>query len=365
MNHKKILFIGSFKLPKDRYYGGVYFASTTFRDGLMKEGFQIVEMDTTLKDISETRVHKRLPNIILRQLRFLFTILFNLNSKYLFVFLSGGGSYVDKVLPIFLAKILYKKVVIFARSGHLIRDYKKNKFKFFIKSTLEMSDKIICQSTFWKSYFSSLGVKESKLEIIENWVDDEKISESKNLYYPSYNKDSGESFKIIFVSRIEKAKGVDDIILLANNLKNKLNFSIHIYGAGSYENEFENNIKDNHLYDVVQFHGWLEKKDMLKTINTFHLAVFSSQIEGYPNALLDYIFAKIPIIASDISMVKAVGSEIMSYYKQGNVDDITNKVLFISNNYQQSVQNIKELYDKKSIYNSLSFSLNKLTNILK
>ncbi len=365
MNNKKILFIGSFTLPKNGQYGGVYFASTTLRDGLNKVGFQIVEMDTTLKDISETRVHKRMPNIIVRQLKFLLTILFNLNSKYLFVFLSGGGSYVDKFLPILLAKILNKKVVTFARSGHLIRDYKKNKFKIFIKNTFELSDKIICQSTFWKSYFSNLGVKESKLEIIENWVDDEKIYESKNLYYPSYNKDSGESFKIIFVSRIEKAKGVDDIILLANNLKNKLNFSIHIYGAGSYVNEFENNIKNNHLDGVVQFHGWLEKKNMLKTINTFHLALFSSQIEGYPNALLDYIFAKIPIVASDISMVKAVGSELMSYYKQGNVDDITNKVLFLSNNYKQAVQDIRELYDKKSIENSLSYSLNKLTNILK
>ncbi len=365
MNNKKILFIGSFALPKSGKYGGVYFASTTLRDGLNKVGFQIVEMDTTLRDISETRVHKRMPNIVFRQLKFLFTIIFNLNSKYLFVFLSGGGSYVDKYLPILLAKTLNKKVIIFARSGYLIRDYKKNKFRIFIKHTLELSDKIICQSTFWKSYFSNSGVKESKLEIIENWVNDEMIYESKNLSYPSYIKDSGESFKIIFVSRIEKAKGVDDIILLANNLKNKLNFSIHIYGAGSYVDEFENNIRNNNLDGVVQFHGWLEKKNMLKKISTFHLAVFSSQIEGYPNALLDYIFAKIPIVASDILMVKAVGGELMSYYKQGNVDDITNKVLFISNNYRQAVQDITELYNKKCIENSLSYSLNSLTKILK
>lgn len=85
----KILFIGSFNKPKNGHYGGVYFASTTLRDGLTKEGYQIVEMDTTLKDIAETRVYKRLPNIITRQFKFLFLILFNCKAKYIFVFLSG------------------------------------------------------------------------------------------------------------------------------------------------------------------------------------------------------------------------------------------------------------------------------------
>src|SRR5699024_10214481 len=95
----KILFIGSFKKPKSGHYGGVYFASTTLRDGLAKEGYQIIEMDTTLKDISETRVHKRLPDIIIRQFRFLYTILFNSKAREFFVFLSGGSSYIDKFTP--------------------------------------------------------------------------------------------------------------------------------------------------------------------------------------------------------------------------------------------------------------------------
>lgn len=356
--------IGSFILPQNGHYGGVYFASTTLRDGLKGEGFQIVEMDTTLKDISETRVHKRLPNIILRQFNFLFTILFNLNAKYVFVFLSGGGSYVDKFLPILLSKLTFKKVIIFARSGHVINDYKKNKYKFFIKSTLNLSNKIICQSAFWKSFFNGLGIKKSKLEIIENWVDNENIRESKTLLFPSYNKDLGEIFKIVFVSRIEKTKGVDDLIALAKQLKNKLNFSIHVYGVGNYEKEFLNTINNNNLENKIYFHGWLDKKDMLKTINSNHLAIFPSQVEGYPNSLLDYIFAKVPIVSSDIPMVKSVGGNNINYYTLDHVDDLANKVLSIATNYEKAVLNLKELYEVKSKVNTISNSIKNLKDIL-
>src|SRR5690606_28223679 len=105
-----------------------------------------------------------------------------------------------------------------------------------------------------------------------------------------------ETFKIVFVSRIEKAKGVDEIIALAQQLRNKLDFSIYVYGAGRYQKEFIKSIKSNQLEDVIHFKGWLEKEKMLKTINNHHLAIFPSQTEGYPNSLLDYIFAKIPLI---------------------------------------------------------------------
>ncbi len=364
MDRKKILFIGSFKLPKNGHYGGVYFASTTLRDGLKKEGFQIVEMDTTLKDISESRVYKRLPDIIVRQIKFLLTIFFNLKAKYLFVFLSGGASYIDKFLPILFSKLTFKKIIIFPRSGHLVNDYKKIKYKPFIKGVLKLSDKIICQSAFWKSYFSDLKVNQLKLTIIENWVDDNKIRKYKYLSYPNYNGNSGALFKIVFVSRIEKAKGIDKIISLVKKLKNDMNLSVHIYGAGSYEKELIDNIKKNNLGENLKFCGWLHKENMQEIINSYHLAVFPSHIEGYPNALLDYIFSKVPVVASNIPMVRAVGGAMINYYEANDTGDLVDKVKIVATDYKQAIQNAEELYESKCIQNALSASMDKLTQIL-
>src|SRR5690554_542184 len=360
----KILFIGSFNKPKNGHYGGVYFASTTLRDGLEKEGYSIIEMDTTLKDISETRVYKRLPNILIRQFKFLYTITFNFKAKHILIFLSGGGSYIDKFFSILLAKLLRKRVIIFPRSGHLIRDFNKKKFNFFINRVFKYTDRVVCQSSFWKDYFISKNVNHNKLLVIENWVDDLKIEESTTLDYPKFKGKDKETFKIVFVSRIEKAKGVDDIISLACKLKGKLNFAINVYGAGSYQKDFIDGIKSNQLDDVVHFKGWLEKDKMLETINNHHLAIFPSQTEGYPNSLLDYIFAKIPIIASDIPMVKAVGEEHMVYFKQGNQNELVEKVYDIINNYPVYQLKAEKLYSEKFENNNLKKVLLKFNTIL-
>src|SRR5690554_4903932 len=361
---KNILFIGSFVLPENGHYGGVYFASTTLRDGLAKEGYSIIEMDTTLKDISEIRVYKRLPNILIRQFKFLYTITFNFKAKHILIFLSGGGSYIDKFFPILLAKLLRKRVIIFPRSGHLIRDFNKNKFNFFINRVFKYTDRVVCQSSFWKDYFISKNVNHNKLLVIENWVDDLKIEESKTLDYPKFKGKDKEKFKIVFVSRIEKAKGVDDIISLACKLKGKLNFAINVYGAGSYQKDFIDGIKSNQVEDVVHFKGWLEKDKMLETINNHHLAIFPSQTEGYPNSLLDYIFAKIPIIASDIPMVQAVGGENIKYFKQGNKDELAEKVLEIVNDYSICLKKAKNLNIEKTKRNNLKNALLKFNSLL-
>ncbi|MFA7686565.1 MAG: glycosyltransferase family 4 protein [Moheibacter sp.] len=357
----KILFIGSFILPKNGHYGGVYFASTTLRDGLKKEGYEIVEMDTTLKDMSETRVYKRIPDILIRQIKFIYKIIRNPRSKYLFVFLSGGGSYIDKFLPILFAKLLFMKVVLFPRSGHLIRDMGKLGFKCFILAGLRMSDKIICQSEFWKEYFYQQKVNENKLSVIENWVADHMIQTSTHLnFHSSYTDINQHPFKIVFVSRIEKAKGVDDIIELAKNLKNKLNISIDVYGSGGYERTFKNKIRQNDIEKELSFKGWLKKEEMLQTINSYNLAIFTSVTEGYPNALLDYIFSKIPVISTNLPMVTAVGKHNILYYEVNNTADLELKTLFAVSNYNLMVQKAEILYQEKKDNNNLATALSKL-----
>lgn len=352
-----ILFIGSFEKPKNGHYGGVYFASTHLRDGLKKDGFTVIEMDTTLKDISQTRISKRIPDIIIRQFRFLITIIKHYKATHLFIFLSGGGSYIDKFPSILLAKVLRIKIFIFPRSGHLYSDFKKSHYRWFVNRTLNRADKIICQSAFWREFFISHGVNESKLEVIENWVDNMKLEESQELDFPEYN---GGMFKIIYVSRIEKSKGVDDILLLAKKLRGKLDFSINVYGAGSYQMDFLSNIKSNQVDDVVHFKGWLQKDKMMKVINGHHLAIFPSQTEGYPNSLLDYIFAKIPVLASKIPMVKAVGKENMYYYSIENPEDIAENVLDIVAEYTLAMEKAKRIYTEKIVNNRLSNVMTKL-----
>jgi hypothetical protein len=134
---------------------------------------------------------------------------------------------------------------------------------------------------------------------------------------------------------------------------------------GSYRDDFVYNIIENKLFGFVNFKGWLDKKDMLKTINNHHLALFSSPIEGYPNSLLDYIFAKVPIISSNIPAIKAVGKNLIMYFEPGNIRDLDDKVMWVYSNNKECIKNARSLFEEKLDNNNIYFASTKFIKLLK
>ncbi|WP_339709627.1 glycosyltransferase [Cyclobacterium amurskyense] len=358
-----IIIIGSFKIPIGGNFGGVYQVSTTLRDKLISLGFKIIEIDTTLKNINVTKLSKRFFSVFFRQFYFIYSIFTSFKAKYIFIFLSGGNSYVDKLLVLLFSKLFNINIVIFPRSGYLVSDFKNKIYSFLILLYFSTSDKIICQSLFWKNFFISKGVDKSKLLVIENWVSNYVIEKSEIL---NFKTDFIEKivFKMVFLSRIEEDKGIKDVLDLALQLKesNTFEFEIDVYGSGSYEDQFIIDINDLALKDCVKYKGWLSKDVMLSTLNKYNLGLFFSKTEGYPNALLDFIFAKIPILASKIPMVEAVGKDNMVYWDKNANESLIDKVLFCHNNYSILIKNSKKLYLEKYEANNIDFVVSKLLN---
>ncbi|HEY5592370.1 MAG TPA: glycosyltransferase [Paludibacter sp.] len=361
---KKVLFIGSFKRPKEGAFGGVYFASTTLKSALEAKDIEIVKLDTTLKSIKETSVFKRFPSLIIRNITFLWKIMMNRKTKSLIVFLSAGNSYLDKLPSILLARVLQKKIVAFPVSGFIIRDYENWVYKIFIRWVMKLSDIVVCQSDFWKDFFISHSVSASKLEVIENWVMDATIEKSNDISFQTYPPNSTEVLKLIFVSRIEEAKGVNDIVELAKSLKDIFSLEINIYGDGSYVNKLQMDIERYHLNNCVKICGWLDHRNMQEVINKHHVALFTSRFEGYPNALLDYIFSKIPIVATNIPTVKAVGRDLISYYEPGNIVQFAEKIKWCHDNYATASKMAEKLIVEKGIKNNLQTQTQIVINLL-
>ncbi len=360
----KILFIGSFKTLRHGYYGGVNFACRSLKVPLLKHGIQIRVLDTTIKDINRQGVFRRLPGLFWRTFKFAWLTLMNVNARHLMAFISAGNSYLDKLPAIFLARLLNKKVILFPVSGHLLRDFEKPLYALFINSTYRMAHYIICQSEFWKNYFESKGVPARKLVVVENWVPDNTILTSKSLPFKKFNPADSNCFKMIFVSRIEKDKGLYDIIEVAKKLKSNFPFEISIYGAGRYLDEFLDLIKKNNLEDQIKFKGWLNREDMQAVINRHHLALFPSRFEGYPNAMLDYIFSKVPVLASNIPSVTAVGEELVTYYTPGDIGELAQQLLYCKNNHSKVLKDAEKLYNEKCAKNNIDHAFNTILSFL-
>jgi glycosyltransferase involved in cell wall biosynthesis len=360
-NPKKIIIIGSFKKSKNGSYGGIYYACSSLRDKFIEEGFIITELDTTLKDISDYKIKNRIFTLIFRNIYFVFSILFNPRSKNILIFVSSGTSYIDKLLPILIAKVMFKKIIIFPRSGHILLDFNNKFYKIIINIVMLLSSNVICQSTFWESFFIDHKVSKKKLFVIENWVPNSVINKTFNFKKKYFNSNL---FKIISVSRIEKDKGIDSIINLAQKLNGKFNFIIDIYGRGSYEQELINLIKINNLQNIVYFKGWLDKDNMHTKIYQYDLAILFSNIEGYPNVILDYIFSKIPILASDNLILRSIGNNLITYTDTNNIDSMSEDILNCKFNYNIISDNAIILYDLKININNINFLFNKIKNIL-
>lgn len=361
----EIIIIGSFVIPKGGSFGGVYSVSTSLRDNLVSRGFSVREIDTTLKDVRVTKVSKRLWSIIFRQFSFLWSILRYPKARFLFVFMSAGNSYLDKLPSIVLATILGKKVVAFPRSGHVIADFDKFYYRFLIRLSISFCSRVICQSQFWFEFFQNSGVADHKLVVVENWVSDKIIDHSAKLVPNSFARRS-ERFKLIFLSRIELDKGVYDVLKLAQQLTDRgsIDFVIDIYGSGSYEVQLVREIQDLGLSDIVKYRGWLDRENMLSTLNGYHLGLFLSKVEGYPNSLLDFIFAKLPVLASSIPMVRVVGRDLITYWEYGDERDLVEKVEYCYQNHSVILEQAQILYDQKKRTNNVHSVVNTLLNSL-
>src|SRR5699024_5091488 len=122
--------------------------------------------------------------------------------------------------------------------------------------------------------------------------------------------------------------------------------------------------KKSDVEHIIKFKGWLSNEEKLQKVNKYDLAVFTSRFEGYPNTLLDYIFAKIPVLTTNIESVKAVGKEHFMYYEPGNIKHLKEQISYVYNNYPQLVKSSKILYNEKLIENNIDYSANKILELI-
>jgi glycosyltransferase involved in cell wall biosynthesis len=140
---------------------------------------------------------------------------------------------------------------------------------------------------------------------------------NKVLYLPngvenSYDKDSFENYilkkdfskiNILYLSNMIKEKGYFEVVKLANENKEK---DYHFHFAGGWQsdndkNEFFDFIKNNHLENIVTFHGFVngdQKKELFEKSNIF---IFPTRYknEAFPLSVLEAFSYGLPVLSTD------------------------------------------------------------------
>lgn len=108
--------------------------------------------------------------------------------------------------------------------------------------------------------------------------------------------------RMIAVGRLDPQKGFDWLLDgLRDFLLSSDDWELQIVGAGPQESALKEQARRLHLVDRVQFLG--RRADVPHLLSDADLFLLSSRWEGMPNALIEAMAARLPVVATDVEGV--------------------------------------------------------------
>jgi glycosyltransferase involved in cell wall biosynthesis len=148
-----------------------------------------------------------------------------------------------------------------------------------------------------------LGIKESKVELIQNGRD-VTVFEKARIYSKSeiIPDATSESLLIITNSRVIRSKGFDEMLLAFQSLSKKFgNIFLVVAGNGFDFDFYKNMAMEMGLDGKVVFLG--RRHDIPSLLKSCDLFWFASHYEGSPGVVIEGMLSKTPMILSDIEPV--------------------------------------------------------------
>lgn len=114
--------------------------------------------------------------------------------------------------------------------------------------------------------------------------------------------------QLLFVGRIEEAKGAGRVLQIAAGLQERgLDFHLHMLGDGPERPEFERLAKELKIEKRVFFHGWVPKTTLPEFYSRGHFIIFPSDAsEGWPKVLSEAMAYGVVPIASNVSSIPQI-----------------------------------------------------------
>ena len=155
--------------------------------------------------------------------------------------------------------------------------------------------------------------------------------------YQYHDYPSDESINFLFVGRIMKAKGIEEFLAAAKNIKQKyLNTSFDVVGA--MEEDYNFILNQYEKEGIITYHGY--KENALDYYVKCHVLVLPSYHEGLSNVLLEASSIGRPSIASNIPGCQEIIIDTENGYLVNPKDemDLTSKFIsFYKLDYKEKI----------------------------
>ena len=164
--------------------------------------------------------------------------------------------------------------------------------------------------------------------------------------------------KIVCVSRLHSGKRINEIIDIANELKD-CGWTFDIIGDGEEKEKLEHQIKKLKLEKTVRLLGFLSNEKVIKYLSESSIFVMASISEGFAIVLVEALSAGLPVVAYEtdngVSDVVDDGKE--GYIvKNRNKKEYVEKLKYLMDNVEERQKLGKNALKKANLYSNETIS---------
>ena len=252
-------------------------------------------------------------------LNVIFASLFKIPKADL-IMLHGTYNDYQWIAPIivFISKLFGKKVVLRKFAGDFWQHYEKQKGikKNLLNYVLLNSELLFWETKHLVEYFSNEMPDKRSL-----WFTNVRHKEKceRNIEVP-YHK------RFVFLSRVDKTKGIDVLKAAMDNLGPE--YSLDIYGPISGYSEEE--------LSGINYHykGAIDNSAVNSVLSNYDVLLLPSiwKAEGYPGIIIESFNAGVPVVASEIGGIPELIENGKNGFlvESGNVDSLVSAILTIN-----------------------------------
>lgn len=226
-----------------------------------------------------------------------------------------------------------KKVVLHIHGGafeKFLENECSQKRKSYILKTIKKCDRIIVLSEEWYNYFSKY-IPSNKLTIMYNSV-----------YIPTDFEKNLDMKNYLFLGRINKNKGIYDLIeVFADLLKKYPDIVLNIGGSGEEEN-LKKLIKKFKIEKNVNLLGWINNDIREKELIKNSCFILPSYVEAMPVSILEAMAYKNITISTNVGSIPKV------------IENMKNGIVIEPGNKTELKKSIEKLINDKELCNKIS-----------
>jgi len=217
---------------------------------------------------------------------------------------------------------------------------------------LKNSSKIIALTEDQIEQYCKRGGDENKIKIISNAIDLKNYKKDENSVKNGIN--------MLFVGRIEKYKGIQDVVeMMPALLESKPDITLTIVGSdGGFRKNIENLSEKLGVGDRIIFTGVISKNDLIKKYQQADIFVFPSKMEGFGIVLLEAMASGLPCVAYSIPSVRMVVQHGRTGLLAKNKEDFFENILYLLKN-----ENVRKRMSEHALEDVKRYSIENMADL--